>query len=270
MFSSRTNSRVSEKSLEDPEDFAVRLLSRAEQEFPSTDLGQVIRSLGGIEVIKERLDADGYLLEFGPESAEILVKSDSPAYRQRFTIAHELGHLVLSRNLKATSRNVSQREIERWCDQFAASLLMPTQWMKELIGSFERLSKSDVLLTGQRRLDVSRGAFYKRMHELFEISVLEIASDDRFWVWPVVRSRKVSILGKSHFVRTRLWSDLKARQARSEQNGSRVVGPFRADSANLRNLEFAPNTRWVFVILMPLSHVDDDDGFEWTKEPAQS
>jgi len=85
------------------------------------------------------------------EGYVIRVNRNSPPHRRRFTIAHELGHIVFARlNLKvANTRQCSPesfsngREEERFCDRFAASLLIPdnaitefTEW-KEI--SIQRL-----------------------------------------------------------------------------------------------------------------------------------
>lgn len=52
----------------------------------------------------------------------------SPAARN-FTLVHELGHLYLRQDAACIERNTinggSSNEIERWCEQFGAALLMP-------------------------------------------------------------------------------------------------------------------------------------------------
>lgn len=63
----------------------------------------------------------------------ILVDQDEPAYRQRFTAAHELGHFVLHKdsigdrvedNYLLRSEGMSNRQ-EAEANKFAAALLMP-------------------------------------------------------------------------------------------------------------------------------------------------
>ena len=64
----------------------------------------------------------------------ILVNGDDPEYRQRFTIAHEIGHAYLGHGdayRNTTTRTYSGPEIEANC--FAAELLMPTIAMRVLI-----------------------------------------------------------------------------------------------------------------------------------------
>lgn len=77
---------------------------------------------------------------------------DSPS-RQRFTIAHELGHLILHVELdlhvdkhfpiglrsETSAKGVDDHEIE--ANQFAAELLMPSEWIRREV---ELLRGTDV------------------------------------------------------------------------------------------------------------------------------
>jgi Zn-dependent peptidase ImmA (M78 family)/transcriptional regulator with XRE-family HTH domain len=73
-------------------------------------------------------------------TAYVLINSDKPRFRRRFTIAHELGHLTLGHLhegemvLDGMFHNVQPHEIE--ANAFAAGLLMPEQGVK---ASLERL-----------------------------------------------------------------------------------------------------------------------------------
>jgi Zn-dependent peptidase ImmA (M78 family) len=64
---------------------------------------------------------------------KIIVYNDShPAVRQRFSIAHEIGHLVLGHKVLTEIFNLNSkdaREIE--ANTFAAELLMPFDWLKQ-------------------------------------------------------------------------------------------------------------------------------------------
>jgi Zn-dependent peptidase ImmA (M78 family) len=94
-------------------------------------------------VLKQRLDADisGMLVPLSNVATEkrwaIIVNSIHPRVRQRFTIAHELGHLLLhgyttahaDRNFKIRLRDTQSSEgsvlEEIEANRFAAELLMP-------------------------------------------------------------------------------------------------------------------------------------------------
>jgi len=53
--------------------------------------------------------------------------------RARFTLAHEIGHLVLAQpdlKLAQMRRRSGLEDSERFCDAFAAALLMPRDWLE--------------------------------------------------------------------------------------------------------------------------------------------
>ena len=86
-------------------------------------------------------DCSGVLVRRG-QSAMIGVHWGHRPNRQRFTIAHELGHFLLHEHGtyvdKATTARFRANEAgsgsireEREANQFAAALLMPAQWVQE-------------------------------------------------------------------------------------------------------------------------------------------
>lgn len=89
----------------------------------------------GIRVQYEPMDDDmsGYLERRGEEWVAG-VNSHHSGVRQRFTIAHELGHFVLHRTSQDnfrdvifTRRSMGRDLMEREADSFAAALLMPKE-----------------------------------------------------------------------------------------------------------------------------------------------
>src|SRR3712207_2880332 len=108
--------------LPDPEKVAGELLARAGQIAPPVDLNRVVALWPGLEISADDLERPGYLLDLGARGGEIVVRDQDPPTRQRYTIAHELGHWVI-REAGAPSREKgytmgSDALIERWCDQF--------------------------------------------------------------------------------------------------------------------------------------------------------
>merc|ERR1711941_49101 len=110
-------------------------------------------------------DVSGYIERISEYKYRIVYNNSHPLVRQRFTIAHELGHFYLHRNVlgkgtgdtKAYRSNVPghtnpdiTQQHEREANSFAANLLMP----KKLIECFrdDGMSFEDV----RKRLDVSR------------------------------------------------------------------------------------------------------------------
>ena len=59
------------------------------------------------------------------EDLAFIILSSKGFERNRFTLAHELAHLIL--NFK---EELDEKEIEHYCDLFASSLLMPSKAMK--------------------------------------------------------------------------------------------------------------------------------------------
>ena len=120
---------------------AQRLLLEVGIDSPPVDLKRIATALG-LKVVSADLGADvSGLLVRTAEGSRICVASGDPITRRRFTIAHEIGHHVLShqfepgehvhvdrgnyisqRGLRA-SQGVDPKEIE--ANHFAACLLMP-------------------------------------------------------------------------------------------------------------------------------------------------
>lgn len=89
------------------------------------DLEGLVASLG-IELVVHEQAAHGLLRNLAGRW-QIAVSSSMSRVRQRFTIAHELGHYVVESRLDY--RPTSSREywmLERECQAFAAELLIPT------------------------------------------------------------------------------------------------------------------------------------------------
>ncbi len=87
----------------------------------------------------------------------ILVNSSSPTDRKRWTLAHELGHLVLH-----TLDVPPEAEVEREADAFAAEFLMPA----DEIGPELRRLRTSQLLDLKLEWGVSMAAIVERAHGL--------------------------------------------------------------------------------------------------------
>ena len=107
------------------------------------DIEWVVKELFGIKLIKKDLghSASGFLEEINNQWCIYVNKYDNEK-RQRFTIAHELGHYILHRNNAFGSRfqhdfiffrDENTNPIEREANNFAAELLMPKEEVVSLI-----------------------------------------------------------------------------------------------------------------------------------------
>ena len=70
------------------------------------------------------------LLLYDTKKSVVSINSDRPVTRQRFTAAHELGHILLHTNIRSNNFicpiSNKKSDIEREADTFASNLLMPT------------------------------------------------------------------------------------------------------------------------------------------------
>lgn len=107
----------------------------------------IAEDLLGLAVERVTMDCSGMLL---PAERRILVNADEHETRQRFTIAHELGHWICQ-CLEGTAEPVycrandvdeSARALEREANVFAAELLMPEEEVRR--GGNNRFGVSDL------------------------------------------------------------------------------------------------------------------------------
>lgn len=99
---------------------------------PPVDLSALARHMGIDEIAQVDLLEEGRL-ERSSAGTRVLLRAGASAGRQRFTLAHELGHLLLAARdepLVARRTLPDINDEERFCDRFAAALLMPACWMQ--------------------------------------------------------------------------------------------------------------------------------------------
>jgi IrrE N-terminal-like domain len=121
---------------------AAALLGEFKVANPPVPICQIARGLG-LEVESRFLGG----LSGRLEDEVIVVNSDHSRGRQRFTIAHELGHYRLH-----TSHASGGGDIERQADAFAADLILPPRLVRAEVGGG---AEFDAL---RGRFDVSRQA----------------------------------------------------------------------------------------------------------------
>ena len=110
-------------------------------------------------------ELSGMLVLRGGAALIGLNRRHSPV-RRHFSFWHEVGHYVLHRDswqlcrLPATGVRGTHAEREREADTFAASLLMPEDWVRESRSELRDLSAL------ARRFGVSSQAMARRLEEL--------------------------------------------------------------------------------------------------------
>ncbi len=155
------------------EALAEKLLADHDIKGVPIPIEEVARSLGIRIARAPSTDFSGLLIRKDGH-ALIGVSSNEAPVRQRFTIAHEIGHFVLHpqkdafvdfRKERGTGEAKPPRE--RHADMFAAALLMPR---KMLIRDFKRLAKDgytdEVTATLAKQYAVSEDAMRYRLINL--------------------------------------------------------------------------------------------------------
>lgn len=94
----------------------------------------------------------------------IVLNADEPGVRKRFTMAHELHHILEhpARSLRSTRKRCGKPLEELVADHFAACLLMPKMWVRRAILSEGIATVSELAWL----FEVSRSAMQRRLSYL--------------------------------------------------------------------------------------------------------
>ena len=149
-------------------DQAQKLMDRFGQRGPNVRLVSLCESFG-IRVWDARLPSgvSGMIVKEKGEDADIYIDESDPETRQRFTLAHELGHFI-ERTVVAGDKDFSFRDVrssnkydlqEFFADEFAGALLMP-------VPEFARDKRTMSVAQLADRYKVSTAAVEKRIERL--------------------------------------------------------------------------------------------------------
>ena len=146
------------------EDLAQRLYFK-----PGGNLKSIVEKLGGkihyVDLDTWHRTDSGSVVVYKPQDFDIYISNFTTPLRDRFTVAHELGHYVLHSMFgeKSTPMSVERHGntvVEREADVFAAAFLMP-------IGLIEESMESGVTPEEiSRKFKVSTAAAGWRMDEV--------------------------------------------------------------------------------------------------------
>lgn len=128
---------------------ARNLLAKLSITDVPTPLDMIANSLG-LKIFKDQSFEDSISGVFVPEKMAIIVNASHPEVRQRFTIAHEIGHFILHYDPKnldlfvdksfAFYRNRKTSEglddNEKAANKFAAELLMPEEVLRKRVDTY--------------------------------------------------------------------------------------------------------------------------------------
>lgn len=153
---------------------------------PPVDVEAVALAMGVTSVERRPLMEDGRLV-IGGGSVRIEVAHDVSPQRQRFTIAHELGHLLLTdaedAMISYRARPRSADHVERFCDAFAAALLLPAPWTRARAGR-PPFALAD-LCAAASEADVSLTATFHRVVDVLGWDTMLVRFERRSRGWSI-------------------------------------------------------------------------------------
>ncbi|TDR80108.1 ImmA/IrrE family metallo-endopeptidase [Paludibacterium purpuratum] len=167
-----------------PAKFAQRMLERYSL-YPPVDVRSMLERYA--EVIDAAIPIPGIdgvclNLKVPGKKVRVVINSENPPLRRRFTEAHELGHVIIPWHRGTIVDHVNPEHVEEkdeyWAfedeaNQFAAELLMPSAWLAQLLGSTSDLSVCHARIC--RECEVSAHAAYIRMSALLPPNIVFIS-----------------------------------------------------------------------------------------------
>lgn len=123
-------------------ELALARLVRADEGFlPGDDLTTLVSRFASIESVAIPFEADGITIKPGSlDRPRIVINSRNPPTRRKFTLAHELGHVLIPWHIGTICSHIddnlnSDDEYhvqEGEANRFASELLVPTAWLADL------------------------------------------------------------------------------------------------------------------------------------------
>jgi hypothetical protein len=148
---------------------------------PPTDLATLGRKIDVHEIGYESFPGSGELHRL-KSGYRIVCSTDQPRSRQRFTVAHELAHVILARTGKNAPRG--GHSTERLCDMLATECLMPTAIFESELPQELTLRAISVLAD---RFETSLTATALRCAELRSACVFGVDGERVTWGYGGVR-----------------------------------------------------------------------------------
>jgi len=148
---------------------------------PEVDVYALAERVGAEAKIEGGLHEDGRV-EDSPLHTRIFLWSSPAETRRRFTLGHELGHLVLSdpRVFRMVQLELGDEglHVERLCDAFAAELLMPRRWVARRYHDSEESLEALRDLAHEAGVSLSAGFIHLAGIQRWRSSLLYLNRDD--------------------------------------------------------------------------------------------
>jgi len=156
------------------------------------DLDDLASKYAILEYTPIPMDVDGVCtdLKVKGKKARIYVNNEMPPKRQRFTLAHEIGHVIIpwhtgtifdSTGISESDCSVEYWEMEGEANWFATELLMPEEWLRSLVDtSLENIAKLHQKVVD--KANVSHIAACFRLIQFLPKGYVFVAVDSNFCV----------------------------------------------------------------------------------------
>lgn len=122
---------------------ARRLISKYSLKPPIKIL-HLAKNYASVEILEIPFDVDGITIKRRETAPRILLNSQNTNLRRkRFTLAHELGHVIIPWHfgtiidVETELIHLHYHPIEAEANRFASELLMPSAWIQEIVDHFE-------------------------------------------------------------------------------------------------------------------------------------
>lgn len=146
---------------------------------PISNLTETLEE-SGIKVVglqaHEKFDGLCALVNGGAD-AVIVSNIDRPGERQRFNLAHELGHLVMA--LPEALHDT--KDEEHWCHRFAGAFLFPASQVRAIFGDQRKRVLLEEFLLAKEEWGISIQAILRRLLDLKIITPNYYQSTYKYW-----------------------------------------------------------------------------------------
>ncbi|HBX56322.1 MAG TPA: hypothetical protein DEH10_13185 [Pseudomonas sp.] len=162
--------------------------------LPPFDLVGLASEYGDVEFLQLPHGADGITIGIGGlEKPKILINSTAPETRMKFTLAHEMGHVVIPwhtgtivSHLDPGEEDFEYLQMESEANRFAAELLMPSDWLS---GEFEEAKSIEGYFHGVlKKSGASKDAAFIKIFKALAAPIICAYVDPNFRLIQLTRS----------------------------------------------------------------------------------
>src|SRR5208337_2132337 len=178
-----------------PEVVLARRVVERRRLVPPIDIVDIVKCYATVELIRIPFDLDGISMHLKTKGKRphIVVNSSMSESRIRFTLAHELGHVLIPWHVGSIADEIDSYEggldeykfYEGEANRFTAELLMPMDWVVDLLTLFA--NPRDAMVEISKRANVSPQAAALRV----------VACNTEQCIFVMLESGRVTLSGRS-------------------------------------------------------------------------